>query len=87
MASLLAVSVGNLFVGALLPGLLLSGLYFLYISVSRPSEPGSWPPPLPEDAIELKPTNMARMYRYLATMRRFHCGRGRSCPTRLSKNM
>ncbi len=64
MASLLSVSVGNLFVGALLPGLLLSALYFVYISiVSR-----VWPesaPPLPEDAIQLKPSDMARVRRYL----------------------
>jgi tripartite ATP-independent transporter DctM subunit len=31
MADLLAISVGNLFVGALFPGLILSALYFLYI--------------------------------------------------------
>lgn len=36
MADLLAVSVGNLFVGAVVPGLMLSGLYFVYImTVSR----------------------------------------------------
>ena len=31
MADLLAISVGNLFLGAIFPGLLLSGLYLLYI--------------------------------------------------------
>src|SRR3546814_9702061 len=33
MADLLAISVGNLFLGAIMPGLLLSALYFLYILV------------------------------------------------------
>ena len=63
MASLLAVSVGNLFIGAILPGLLLSGLYFVYILTV-----GSiWPqmaPPLPDDAIQLEPTNKKRMNTY-----------------------
>ena len=63
MASLLSVSVGNLFIGAILPGLLLSGLYFVYIlSVSS-----IWPkmaPPLPDDAIQLQPTNRSRLTTY-----------------------
>ena len=63
MASLLSVSVGNLFIGAILPGLLLSGLYFVYIlSVSS-----IWPkmaPPLPDDAIQLEPTNRSRLTKY-----------------------
>jgi tripartite ATP-independent transporter DctM subunit len=40
MANLLAVSVGNLFIGAIFPGLILAGLYFTYIlivAVVRPS--------------------------------------------------
>ena len=65
MASLLSVSVGNLFVGALLPGLLLSGLYFVYISIVARMNPEN-APPLAEDAIQLSPTNKARMIRYLA---------------------
>ncbi|MGH1483987.1 MAG: TRAP transporter large permease [Geminicoccales bacterium] len=64
MANLLSVSVGNLFIGAILPGLLLSGLYAIYIlsiSTLRPD----MAPPLPADAIQLQPTNHAHMKRYL----------------------
>ncbi len=63
MASLLAVSVGNLFIGAILPGLLLSGLYFIYI-LSVSSIRPSMAPPLPDDAIQLEPTNRGRMNKY-----------------------
>ncbi|MEZ5932349.1 MAG: TRAP transporter large permease subunit [Alphaproteobacteria bacterium] len=64
MANLLAVSVGNLFIGAIFPGLVLSGLYFLYILTVSSIKP-SMAPPLPEDAIRLEPTNRARLNRYL----------------------
>ncbi|MGI9435012.1 MAG: TRAP transporter large permease [Geminicoccaceae bacterium] len=63
MASLLAVSVGNLFIGAILPGLLLSGLYFVYILTVGTIWP-SMAPPLPDDAIRLEPTNRSRMMTY-----------------------
>ncbi|MEM1047133.1 MAG: TRAP transporter large permease subunit [Pseudomonadota bacterium] len=58
MANLLAVSVGNLFIGAILPGLVLSGLYFLYIMVVAAMDP-SKAPPLGADEIQLEPTNRA----------------------------
>jgi len=64
MASLLTVSVGNLFIGAILPGLLLSGLYFVYIFTVGSIWP-SMAPPLPDDAIQLEPTNKKRMNSYL----------------------
>lgn len=48
MADLLARSVGNLFVAALLPGLLLSGMYFVYIFTVSRIKP-SIAPPLPDD--------------------------------------
>ncbi len=48
MADLLARSVGNLFVAALLPGLLLSGMYFVYIFTVSRIKP-SIAPPLPSD--------------------------------------
>ena len=41
MANLLAVSVGNLFIGAIFPGLVLAGLYFAYIMISCTIKP-SW---------------------------------------------
>ena len=56
MANLLAVSVGNLFIGAIFPGLVLSGLYFLYIVTMCTVKP-QLAPPLPKDAIKLEPTN------------------------------
>jgi len=56
MANLLGVSVGNLFIGAIFPGLVLAGLYFLYI-ITRCTINPSLAPPLPEDAIVLNPTN------------------------------
>ena len=65
MANLLAVSVGNLFVGAIFPGLVLSSLYMLYILTISTAKP-HWAPPLPDDAIQLKPTNRKRLYAYSA---------------------
>ena len=56
MANLLAVSVGNLFIGAILPGLVLSGLYFTYIMIVSAMDP-SKAPPLGEDELNLDPTN------------------------------
>lgn len=44
MASLLGISAGNLFVAAMLPGLLLSGLYFAYIFVVSSARPHLAPP-------------------------------------------
>ncbi len=64
MANLLAVSVGNLFIGALIPGLLLSALYFVYIMVVASVKP-SLAPPLPDDAIHLKPTNMNNLWLFI----------------------
>ena len=65
MANLLAVSVGNLFIGAILPGLVLSGLYFLYIITVSTINP-SVAPPMPKDAIVLEPTNKSNVILYLA---------------------
>jgi TRAP-type mannitol/chloroaromatic compound transport system permease large subunit len=67
MASLLAVSVGNLFIGAILPGLLLSGLYFIYILAVGSIKP-EMAPPLPDDAIQLEPTNRRRLINYFLTV-------------------
>ena len=64
MASLLAVSVGNLFIGALLPGLVLSGLYFIYI-LTRASLNPSIAPKIADDEIDLKPTNMSNVLLFL----------------------
>ncbi|MEL7468746.1 MAG: TRAP transporter large permease subunit [Pseudomonadota bacterium] len=64
MASLLAVSVGNLFIGALLPGLALSALYFLYILTRATLNP-SIAPRIDEDEIDLKPTNMSNLIIFL----------------------
>jgi TRAP-type mannitol/chloroaromatic compound transport system permease large subunit len=64
MANLLAVSVGNLFIGAILPGLVLSGLYFLYIITVSTLNP-SVAPPMPKDAIVLDPSRRSNVVLYL----------------------
>ncbi|MEM7188623.1 MAG: TRAP transporter large permease subunit [Pseudomonadota bacterium] len=60
MANLLAVSVGNLFIGAVFPGLVLSGLYFMYI-VSRATINPSIAPRIDESTINLNPSNNRRI--------------------------
>lgn len=65
MANLLAVSVGNLFIGAILPGLLLSGLYFVYIITICTVNP-SLAPPLPADAIVLDPVKKRNVVLFTA---------------------
>ncbi|MEL6475938.1 MAG: TRAP transporter large permease subunit [Pseudomonadota bacterium] len=64
MANLLAVSVGNLFVGAIIPGLLLSGLYFVYIMTVATINP-SLAPPITEDELDLKPSSRANVLTFL----------------------
>ncbi len=64
MANLLAVSVGNLFIGAILPGLVLSGLYFIYIITIATINP-SLAPAMPADAIMLKPTRKSNVILFL----------------------
>ncbi len=64
MANLLAVSVGNLFIGAVLPGLVLSGLYFIYI-MARASINPSLAPPIEDDEINLQPTNKSNLIQFL----------------------
>ena len=65
MANLMAISVGNLFLGAVLPGLLLAALYFAYILTMSTIYP-HWAPPLKEGQIEVKETNKQRKMRFLA---------------------
>ncbi|NQW08820.1 MAG: TRAP transporter large permease subunit [Alphaproteobacteria bacterium] len=64
MANLLAVSVGNLFMGAIFPGLVLSGLYFAYLMVTCAIKP-ELAPPLPKDSIRLEPTQIKNVMRFL----------------------
>ncbi|MEZ5739492.1 MAG: TRAP transporter large permease subunit [Burkholderiaceae bacterium] len=64
MANLLAVSVGNLFMGALMPGLVLSGLYFVYIMILATLRP-KLAPAMPEHAIRLNPVNMSNLVLFL----------------------
>ncbi|MBX2881984.1 MAG: TRAP transporter large permease subunit [Granulosicoccus sp.] len=63
MANLMSVSVGNLFIGAILPGLVLSGLYFLYIVTVCTIRP-SLAPKLPKDAIPLVPSNKSNVWMF-----------------------
>lgn len=65
MANLLAVSVGNLFIGAILPGLVLSGLYFAYITAYAAIRP-SRAPSMAKSAIHLEPTNRGNVILFLA---------------------
>ena len=64
MANLLAVSVGNLFIGAVLPGLVLSGLYFLYIMTRAAINP-SLAPPMGSAEIDFAPTNKSNLFQFL----------------------
>jgi tripartite ATP-independent transporter DctM subunit len=52
MADLLGVSVGNLFMAALAPGLTLAGLYLLYVFIAASVKP-SLAPPLPPDLLKV----------------------------------
>jgi tripartite ATP-independent transporter DctM subunit len=63
MANLMSISVGNLFLGAVAPGLVLSGLYFAYILIVSSLKP-ELAPPLPDDAIQLTRTNRRTMTVY-----------------------
>jgi len=50
LTGLKETSVGNLFAGAILPGLILAGLYFLYILIRCNISPELWPPISKEEA-------------------------------------
>lgn len=50
MADLLSISVGNLFMAALMPGLALAGLYLVFVVVAATIKP-SLAPPLPRDLL------------------------------------
>ena len=64
MASLMSISVGNLVLGAILPGLLLSGLYFVYIAIVASIWPES-APPLSQDVIgEIPDSDRGNMMSY-----------------------
>ena len=64
MANLMAISVGNLFIGAILPGLLLSGLYFFWIMTVATIKP-SMAPSMELDELDLNPTNPANTMLFL----------------------
>jgi len=64
MANLMAISVGNLFLGAVLPGLLLASLYFAYILIVSKLFP-EWAPSLRDGQIEVLETNQARQRKFL----------------------
>ncbi len=60
MADLLALSVGNLFLGAILPGLLLSGLYLVYIILIAKVKP-SVAPSVKDDSLVKAHGSMRKM--------------------------
>lgn len=55
----IGVSVGDLFLGALIPGLILSGLYAVYVVVIAMIRP-DWAPPLPPEARTVQGWALAR---------------------------
>ncbi len=67
MASLMAISVGNLFLGAVVPGLILSGLYFIYILIVSSARP-EWAPPIDEADIDVKDSNKKNIYSFFAIL-------------------
>ena len=70
MANLLAVSVGNLFIGAIFPGLVLSGLYFLYIMTRASINPSAWRRRSARTRSSLAPTNKSNLVPVLRHHRR-----------------
>ncbi|MEM7545880.1 MAG: TRAP transporter large permease subunit, partial [Pseudomonadota bacterium] len=64
MANLLAVSVGNLFIGAILPGLLLSSLYFMWIMTVGTFRP-DMAPAMTQGEIDMEPTNRSNVWLFL----------------------
>lgn len=64
MANLLAVSVGNLFIGAILPGLVLSGLYFVYIMGLAALRP-SMAPAIKQADIDMEPSGRGNVFLFL----------------------
>jgi len=64
MANILAVSVGNLFIGAIIPGLVLSCLYFGYIMMRATINP-SIAPPIGDDDFHLEPTDKRNLMLFL----------------------
>ncbi|MEM7776910.1 MAG: TRAP transporter large permease subunit [Pseudomonadota bacterium] len=68
MASLMSISVGNLFLGAVLPGLLLSCLYFTYIAVISSLFPSAAPPLSDEQMETIEPTSSANLIGYFITV-------------------
>jgi tripartite ATP-independent transporter DctM subunit len=60
MADLMSVSVGNVFMAALLPGLVLAAFYIMYVVVRAAINP-SVAPPLPPDLLKVEKGKMAPM--------------------------
>lgn len=62
LAFMLALPAGNMFLGAVLPGFLLSGLYLVYILVISTLNP-RLAPPIPAEEIQVDPTDPLRLVR------------------------
>jgi len=52
LGDIMNISVGDLFVGAVIPGLILVGLYMLYILIVAQIKP-QWAPPIPKEELDL----------------------------------
>ncbi len=65
MANLMAISVGNLFLGAILPGLMLAGLYFVYILVISFIRPDFAPRLSESQVADIVPANRRNVLSYV----------------------
>ncbi|MEM7189607.1 MAG: TRAP transporter large permease subunit [Pseudomonadota bacterium] len=67
LAFMLALPAGSMFLGAVLPGLTLSGLYLLYIFAAASIRP-SIAPPLPKEDVQLDPQGLAGLVRTVVVL-------------------
>lgn len=67
LAFMLALPAGNMFLGAVVPGFLLSGLYLSYILVISTLKPGL-APALPAEDVQVDPTSPRRLLRATAVL-------------------
>lgn len=67
LAFMLALPAGNMFLGAVIPGFLLSGLYLAYILIISTLRPGL-APPLPTEDVRVDPTTLTGLIRTLIVL-------------------
>ena len=72
LAFMLALPAGNMFLGAVVPGFLLSGLYLSYILVISTLKPGL-APALPAGDVQVDPTSPRRLLRAIVVLLAVFC--------------